>query len=88
LYYQATGTGGAALRLTLTAVPVVTGTSLSIGTPVAVGTLSNGSRGYDVAPDGRILLNQPANASASTGTIQRIVVVRNWLSDVKARVLH
>ena len=70
----------------LTAVPVKTDTSFTVGAPVPIGALFTGSPGYDIAPDGRFLVTQPANA---TGTTQlRIVVVRNWLDEVKARLLH
>ena len=37
VYYLGTETGGASLRLSLTAVPVVTGPSLGVGTPVVGG---------------------------------------------------
>ena len=84
LYYLSTETGGAALRLTLTAVPVQTGASVTFGAPVPIGVVTSGARGYDVAPDGRFLVVQPASASGPTQP--RIVVVRNWLDEVKSKL--
>jgi eukaryotic-like serine/threonine-protein kinase len=86
LYYLSTETGGAALRLTLTAVPVQIGTTISFGPPSPIGPVSSGSRGYDVAPDGRFLINEPAASAVSSPARARIVVVRNWLEDVKGRL--
>ena len=86
LYFLATQTGGAALRLTLSAVAVKAGASFAAGSTVAIGTVFTGSRGYDVAPDGRFLITQPASETRTTQP--RIVVVRNWLDEVQARVRH
>jgi serine/threonine protein kinase/Tol biopolymer transport system component len=46
-------------------------------------TTDTGVGGYDVAPDGRFLMIQPA---ASTAKASRINVVLGWLDDVKSRM--
>ncbi|MFM8535017.1 MAG: TolB family protein [Acidimicrobiia bacterium] len=86
LYYLSTETGGAALRLRLTAVPVHAGATISFGPPIAIGSVSSGARGYDVAPDGRFLINQQIASPASSITGTRIVVVQHWLDSVKAKI--
>ncbi|MDP2055719.1 MAG: protein kinase, partial [Acidobacteriota bacterium] len=81
LYFLGLESGGATLRATLTAVPVIAGTSFSTGTAVRIGQLPSSVRGYDVAPDGRFLI---ASAGSSTGT--RIVVVQHWLDALRRRM--
>jgi hypothetical protein len=83
LYYLSTGTAGAALQLTLMAVPVKADSSFSIGSPVALGEVVNRG-GYDVAPDGRFLVMTPS--SSPDVTRQRVVLVQNWLDAVKAKI--
>jgi sugar lactone lactonase YvrE len=68
------------------AVPMQPGTSLVAGRPqvlfeVAMAVSGGGYRPYDVAPDGRFLIIQSAQANAS-GPPQ-IVVVQNWFEELK-----
>jgi hypothetical protein len=66
----------------LMAAPIaVTGTGIELGAPVTLfptriyggGEDSTGGRQYDVAPDGRFLINTVVNAAASP-----ITLIQNW----------
>jgi Tol biopolymer transport system component len=85
LYYLATGTAGAALQITLTAVPVQTQPSFRTGAPTDIGLVPTRG-GYDVAADGRFLITSPVSGSNADSTRPRIVVVQNWLNAAKARM--
>ena len=45
-----------------------------------------GARSYDVAPDGRFLMIQPATGPSSQVQSASIVVIENWIEEVKRRV--
>src|SRR5262249_27526429 len=76
--------------LTLTAVSVTTtGSSLEVGAatplfkaPIDRTTLGNG-RSYDVAADGRFLIN--VSSSASSPSSSPITVILNWQDELKQR---
>lgn len=87
LYFLATGTAGAALQDTLTAVPVTTRPSFSTGPPIALGQVPSSS-GYDISPDGRILMSVPSSAPTPGRARQRIVVVQHWIDDLKSRMVN
>ncbi|MDP3720495.1 MAG: protein kinase [Acidobacteriota bacterium] len=87
LYFLAVESAGATLRATLTAVPVIAGTSFTTGTAVPIGQMSSSVRGYDVAPDGRFLIVTTASSTgAPTATRQRIVVVQHWLDALRRQL--
>jgi serine/threonine-protein kinase len=80
-------TAGATISLTLMAVPVLPGTGFLTGSPTTIAQLPPGSRGYDVTPDGRFLINVPVTSEASGGGArQRIVIVQHWLDQLQSRV--
>jgi hypothetical protein len=80
----------------LTSVSVqATGTSISAGAPVRIlntsyysgsTTLGLDLRAYDVAPDGDGFLMIKENDSGQTSKLASMVVVVNWVEEVKARV--
>jgi hypothetical protein len=41
---------------------------------------------FDVAPDGRFLVLQPADTSTTTTTPTSLVIVLNWLGELAERV--
>jgi eukaryotic-like serine/threonine-protein kinase len=79
--------------LTLTAVSVTsTGSTLEVGAPTPLfkapidsTTLGNG-RSYDVAADGRFLINVSPSASALAPLFAPITVILNWQEELKQRV--
>ncbi len=85
LYFLATGSGGAALQYTLTAVPVNSRPSFATGTAVELGRVPSSSD-YDVSADGRILMSVPASNPGSSRARQRIVVVQHWIDDLRSRM--
>jgi dipeptidyl aminopeptidase/acylaminoacyl peptidase len=54
--------------------------------PFKAPTAGAGSRSYDVAPDGRVLVFQPSAASVRTRPGSSIVVVQNWIEELKRLV--
>jgi Tol biopolymer transport system component len=87
LYFLGLESAGAALRATLTAVPVIAGTSFNTGTAVPIGRMPSSVGGFDVAPDGRFLtVSAGSSTGASGGTRQRIVVVQNWLDSLRRQM--
>jgi Tol biopolymer transport system component len=86
LYYLALETGGTALRSTLTRVPVHPGATFTTGPATSIATLPSSIAAYDVAPDGRFLLNiAAATPTGLGGTRQSLVVVQNWLGELRSR---
>jgi hypothetical protein len=81
---------------TLTAVPVqASGSAFAPGIPVrlfkavATTSLNYSDRFYDVSPDGRRFLMIKENApEGHEAPAPRVVVVLNWLEELKARVPH
>jgi serine/threonine protein kinase/Tol biopolymer transport system component len=56
----------------------------SYSTPISLGV-----RSYDVAPDGRFLMSQPAGGAGAAAQSASIVVIENWIEEVKRRIpLH
>ncbi len=86
LYFLALESGGAALRATLTSVPVIPGPSFRTGPPVSIATLASSVHGFDVAPDGRFLTTSVAITSDTGRARQRIVVVQHWLDALRRRI--
>jgi hypothetical protein len=76
------------------AVSVATAPSLKVGTPVPlfrgpyyVSASGSPRPQYDVTPDGqRVLLLAPDPASSSSAYRSRIVVVQNWIEELKRLV--
>ena len=73
------------------AVPVQTGATLVAGRPhmlfeFAMPAILNGSRPYDIAPDGRFLLIRSGQAEAGSGTASNLIVVQHWFEELKRLV--
>jgi len=73
------------------AVPMQSGTTLVAARPqvlfeTAMATSGGGHRAYDIAPDGRFLTIQSAQANAGASAAPQIVVVQNWFEELKRLV--
>ena len=71
------------------AVPVSSGTKFTAGAPTTIfeGSfvpVSPSVRGFDVTPDGQFVMIEPANADA--GAVANVVVVQNWIEELKRLV--
>jgi hypothetical protein len=75
----------------LLAVPIQTKPTFSAGVPAAIPVdrfFQSGSfeRQYDVMPDARLLVLQPASTDTGPRPVQQIHVVLNWFEELKQRV--
>jgi hypothetical protein len=73
------------------AVPMQSGSTLKAGLPqvlfeAAMSVQGVGGRPYDVAPDGRFFIIRDAQTQSGGGTPSNIVVVLNWLEELKRLV--
>jgi len=86
LYYLATRTGGVATSLTLMAVPIGGGAGFPSGAAVPIAPFANYFSSYDVMPDGRFLFTKPVADLVSGTPRQRVVVVQNWITELRAKM--
>jgi serine/threonine-protein kinase len=73
------------------AVPMQSGSTLKAGLPqvlfeAAISVQGVGARPYDVAPDGRFLIMRDVQTEGGGGTPSNIIVVLNWLEELKRLV--
>ena len=72
------------------AVPVQTGSTFSAGLPrqlFSTRYVSGGTRSYDVSADGkRFLMEKNGTSAAASDRPSRIVIVQNWLDELKRQV--
>jgi len=67
---------------------VESGATLSVGRPRVLFDKTylapaTGYRPYDVAPDGRFAMIIPANADSGGDEVPHLVVVQNWLEELR-----
>ena len=85
LYYLASGSVGGTSDVTIMKVPVKPGSTFSADAPEPVVKLPpNAAFNFSVAADGRFLINVPASDSGTARS--RMVVVQNWIEELKAKV--
>ena len=70
------------------AVPIAGGPTFLPGKPIEVVKYPDASgRGYDVAPDGRFLINVPRSSAGDPAPSRaQMVVVQHWVDELEARV--
>jgi Tol biopolymer transport system component len=85
LFYLTGASGGFTTDATIMRVAVRTGPPFSAGAPEPVVKLPpNAAFNFSVARDGRFLINVPASDGEESRS--RLVVVENWIEEVKAKV--
>jgi Tol biopolymer transport system component len=85
LFYLAAASGGRTSDVTIMKVAINPGPPFSAGAPEPVVKLPpNSAFNFNVAADGRFLINVPASGSGPAR--DRLVVVQNWFEELKAKV--
>jgi eukaryotic-like serine/threonine-protein kinase len=85
LYYLAASGGGRTSDVTMMKVAVTPGPPFSAGAPEPVVKLPpNTAFNFNVAADGRFLINVPASGSGPAR--DRLMVVQNWFDELKTKV--
>ena len=85
LYYLASALASPTTDVTIMKVAINPGSPFSVGAPEPVVKLpSNAAFNFSVAADGRFLIVVPA--SGSEFSRDRLVVVQNWIEELRAKV--